>query len=142
MRSDIGLMQPLVKQPNIEAGHGRTAGFVPVYEGKNAEFGFVDFFDMVNPLQHIPLVNLAYRKITGDTIKPISTVMGGALFGGPLGAAGGLVNVIIAEEAGRDMSNAFTSTHTSKPQDLSQSLLSYSQKAPSIDHNSNARYNA
>lgn len=66
-------------------------------------FGFADLVDMVNPLQHIPLVNLAYRKITGDTIKPIGEIVGGAIFGGPIGAAGGLVNTIIEGKTGENV---------------------------------------
>jgi hypothetical protein len=69
--------------------------------GKNEKFGFYDLLDMVNPLQHIPLVNVAYRKITGDEIKGAPQIIGGALFGGAIGAAGGLANVIIQEETGK-----------------------------------------
>ena len=64
-------------------------------------FGFYDLLDMVNPLQHIPLVNVAYRKITGDEIRGAPQIIGGAIFGGALGAAGGLANVIIQEETGK-----------------------------------------
>lgn len=66
-------------------------------------FSFWDLLDMVNPLQHIPVVNLAYRAITGDEIKPVSKVIGGGVFGGPVGLAGGLVNVIVEAETGRDV---------------------------------------
>ena len=70
-------------------------------------FGFWDILDMVNPLQHIPVVNFAYRAITGDEIKPVSQIIGGGVFGGPAGVASGLVNVVIKEETGRDvMGNA------------------------------------
>lgn len=67
------------------------------------EFGFADLLDMVNPLQHIPVVGTLYRELTGDTIRPIGQIVGGAVFGGPLGAAGGLVNAIVREETGKDL---------------------------------------
>ncbi len=70
----------------------------------NAEFGFGDLIDMVNPLQHIPIVNQLYREISGDEIKPIGKIMGGAVFGGPLGAASGLADTIIEEETGKSLS--------------------------------------
>lgn len=54
-------------------------------------FTFGDLIDIVNPLQHIPVVSNIYRKITGDTIAPAMEIAGGALFGGPLGAAISLV---------------------------------------------------
>ena len=37
---------------------------------------FLDFLDIINPLQHIPLVSTIYRKITGDTIDPASRIAG------------------------------------------------------------------
>ncbi len=67
------------------------------------DFSFKDVLDMVNPLHHIPLVNIAYREITGDQIKPIGKIIGGGVFSGPIGVAGGLVNAIIEEETGDDL---------------------------------------
>jgi hypothetical protein len=66
-------------------------------------FGFSDFIDMINPLQHIPLINHIYRELTGDRIKPISQIIGGALFGGPVGAASGLANAVAEAETGKDL---------------------------------------
>lgn len=77
----------------------------PIIEHENVQddgFGFFDLLDMINPFQHIPLVNFAYRAITGDEIKPISQIIGGGVFGGPLGIAGGIVNAVIEEETGKD----------------------------------------
>lgn len=70
---------------------------------QSEEFGFGDLVDMINPLQHIPLLSSLYRELTGDEIKPIGKIIGGAVFGGPAGAAGGLVNVVIEEETGKDI---------------------------------------
>lgn len=67
------------------------------------EFGFGDMLDMVNPLQHIPIVGHIYREITGDQIKPIGQIMGGALFGGIPGAASGIINTIVEKETGEDI---------------------------------------
>lgn len=66
-------------------------------------FGFGDLVDMVNPLQHIPLVNIAYREITGDQIRPIGKIIGGTLFAGPIGAGTALVDVGVEAETGRDI---------------------------------------
>lgn len=55
-------------------------------------FTFGDIIDIVNPLQHIPIVSNIYRKITGDVIAPAMEIAGGALFGGPLGAAMSVVS--------------------------------------------------
>lgn len=50
-------------------------------------FTFGDIIDIINPLQHIPIISSIYRKVTGDVIAPAMEIAGGALFGGPLGAA-------------------------------------------------------
>lgn len=71
--------------------------------GAEDEFGFWDIVDMVNPLQHVPVVNYLYRDITGDEIKPASKIIGGSLFGGMAGGAGALANVIVEYETGRDI---------------------------------------
>ena len=89
----------------------RTAGSIPVWntqanktqESDPNKFGFADLIDIVNPLQHIPLVNVAYQKITGDDIKPVSQVVGGAVFGGAMGAGGAMVNIAIEAETGKDI---------------------------------------
>lgn len=39
-----------------------------LFLGPDRQFGLDDFMDLVNPLQHIPLVNIAYRAVTGDEI--------------------------------------------------------------------------
>lgn len=66
-------------------------------------FGFLDVVDIINPLQHLPVIGTLYRKFTGDAIGPIASVIGGALFGGPVGAASSLANVAVKESTGRDV---------------------------------------
>jgi hypothetical protein len=65
-------------------------------------FTFGDILDIVNPLQHIPIVGMIYRKITGDTIAPAMQIAGGALFGGPLGAAMSAVTTVIQSHFNED----------------------------------------
>ncbi|TWA84264.1 hypothetical protein FBZ83_105145 [Azospirillum brasilense] len=72
------------------------------YEAE-AEMSFGDFLDIINPLQHIPLVNTVYREITGDTIKPSSKVIGGILFGGPLGGMASIANAVVEQAQGKDI---------------------------------------
>jgi hypothetical protein len=64
---------------------------------------FFDILDIVNPLQHIPIVSTLYRAVTGDEIDPVPRVAGGALFGGLIGAVASLVNVVIEELTGSDI---------------------------------------
>jgi len=65
-------------------------------------FGFADFLDVVNPLQHVPIVSTIYRRLTGDTMSGAAEVAGGALFGGLVGALASLADVIFTEKTGKD----------------------------------------
>lgn len=64
---------------------------------------FGDVLDVVNPLQHIPVVSNIYRQVSGDDIRGLSRVAGGALYGGPIGAASSAVNAIVEAQTGRDI---------------------------------------
>ena len=64
---------------------------------------FFDILDIINPLQHIPFVSTLYRRLTGDIIDAAPRVMGGALFGGPLGAVASLINVVVEANTGKDI---------------------------------------
>lgn len=75
----------------------------PSGQENNEDFGFFDLLDVVNPLQHLPVVGFVYRKVTGDTIKPVAQIAGGGLYGGLPGAAASLVNVAVEEATGRDI---------------------------------------
>lgn len=66
----------------------------------SADFSFSDFLDVINPLQHIPVVSSIYRAITGDTISPTANVMGSALFGGPVGALAAAATEMFSEMTG------------------------------------------
>jgi hypothetical protein len=64
-------------------------------------FGFDDFIDIINPLQHIPVVGTIYRAITGDKMAPAAEIAGGALFGGPLGALLSVADVAFTDATGK-----------------------------------------
>ncbi len=67
-----------------------------------AKLSFDDLVDIINPLQHIPVLNLAYRAITGDKISGFAKIAGGALYGGGLGLVGGAIDAIVEQETGKD----------------------------------------
>ena len=60
-------------------------------------FSFNDLLDLINPLQHIPVVATLYRAITNDEIAPGPRMVGGAIYlGGPLGFVSALANMFPA----------------------------------------------
>jgi len=83
--------------PVISDGH--NGGPVEI----RGDMSFWDFLDVINPLQHIPIVSTIYRNITGDTIQPAARVMGGMLYGGPLGGMAAITNAVVEEAQGKDI---------------------------------------
>jgi hypothetical protein len=65
-------------------------------------FSFAGFLDIINPLQHIPIISSLYRRLTGDEITPVGRVAGDTLFFGVIGLASALVNTAIEKATGKD----------------------------------------
>lgn len=101
--TDTTAKTPQTKPYTLVSGQNdRMAGSVPVWSGsvsfaeniadkgnvagKDTSFGLSDIVDIVNPLQHIPLVSNLYQSATGDTMGAIAQIVGGGIFGGPIGA--------------------------------------------------------
>ncbi len=87
----------------------------------NDGFGFDDFLDIINPLQHIPFVSSLYREITGDEISPGSRMIGGTLFSGGIGLAVSFINSAIEDSTGKDVGEhviaIFTPAETDSPEE-------------------------
>ncbi|GEM_PF-6298809 len=66
-------------------------------------FGFDDFLDIINPLQHLPVISNLYREFTGDELSPGARMIGGGLFGGGVGLAASVINTAIEAETGKDV---------------------------------------
>ena len=64
---------------------------------------FMDFLDIINPLQHIPLISTLYRNLTGDEIDPASKIAGSTLYGGPIGAVASLLDVMVEYKTGKSI---------------------------------------
>ena len=50
-------------------------------------------WDVVNPLQHIPVVGTIYRAITGEHLDPVEKIAGDTLYGGLWGAVSSVADV-------------------------------------------------
>lgn len=75
--------------------------------GSDSGGGFIGFIktviDIINPLQHIPVISTMYRHLTGDELSPVARIAGGTLYGGPIGAAMGVVNAAVESSTGKDL---------------------------------------
>jgi hypothetical protein len=70
---------------------------------ENSKMGFGEFVDIINPLQHLPVIATIYRNRTGDTLGFASRVIGGALWGRIGGFVSGAVNGVVDWLTGKDI---------------------------------------
>ena len=105
-------------------------------------YGFFDVIDIINPLQHVPLVNTAYRELTGDEIKGPSKIIGGGLYGGGIGALVGTADMVVEGTTGDDIQgNTFSflgfkndKNVSSTSQSASAYLNAFSEEITSIEN--------
>jgi hypothetical protein len=70
--------------------------------GVKAEEGFFGhLLDVVNPLQHLPIIGTIYRAITGDKMGPVEKIMGDTLYGGMWGAIASIADVAFESITGK-----------------------------------------
>lgn len=86
-------------------------------EAADEDYSFWDLLDVINPLQHIPVVSTIYRELTGDEIRAPAKLAGGALFGGVIGLAASAMDVILKEVSGRDAGEHVVALFDGAPDD-------------------------
>ena len=72
-----------------------------LFLGPDGEVGWDDFIDLINPLQHIPFVNMAYRAITGDQIYGAARMVDVAF--GPVAGASTAIDLAFRDVTGDSM---------------------------------------
>ena len=91
--------------PGLESETVDTGQFWSTEEGPT----FGEFLDIINPLQHIPVVSTIYRAITGDEIGAGPRFIGGIVFGGPVGALAAGITSLFEEASGGDLGSHLAS---------------------------------
>lgn len=101
---------------SVLTGPQAAASSPPTRDGLWGEdgFSFHDFLDIINPLQHIPLLDAAYRAITGDEISSGAKVVGDTLLAGPIGFMASLVDISVEEQTGADIGTHLIAMLTGK----------------------------
>ena len=123
-----------LKNRRMESSATESTGKIPVQTADDRSedngFGFFDFLDIINPLQHIPVISNIYRETTGDGLHPTSRIFGGMLYGGVPGAVSSIINAITEDTTGKDIIGHITSvlfddderSHGTEKKDTTNSL--------------------
>ena len=85
------------------AAQGPAAAVASATNAGATDFSFDDLLDIVNPLQHIPVISTLYRAITGDKIGTPEKIAGDTLYGGFVGLVTSLGDAVFKEVTGKDV---------------------------------------
>jgi hypothetical protein len=84
----------------------------PLSASDTGGFSFHDLLNIVNPLQHIPVISTIYRAVTGDTIKPFDKIAGDTLYGGVIGFLSSLADTVFEKITGKDFGDTVLALFT------------------------------
>src|SRR5262249_52662745 len=73
-----------------------------LFFGEDGKLGWKDVVDLINPLQHIPLVNIAYRHFTGDQPSGAAELLGALPFG-PFSTLTAIADLAVRSTTGKDI---------------------------------------
>lgn len=87
----------MVMSPGPAGGKTQGASAPAVAEASQPAQQHESFFhhllDVVNPLQHLPIIGTIYRAITGEKLDPVEKIAGDTLYGGLWGAVSSIADV-------------------------------------------------
>jgi hypothetical protein len=95
--------QPFVGASETEEIDSGNIEFRDLWQNKGKGLTFGDLVDILNPLQHIPVISTIYREMTGDQVGLGTRLVGGALYGGPVGLALGVAQAASEQATGKDI---------------------------------------
>lgn len=102
MPAPIFMQTAATAQAMRQAGAGTAAPAAQDAGGFSLNTAFHDLLDIVNPLQHLPVIGTLYRAITGDTMGTVEKIAGDALYGGLWGAVGAVADTAFEAVTGKD----------------------------------------
>lgn len=96
-----------------------------------------DVLDVVNPLQHLPVIGTVYRAMTGDKIGNVEKVAGDTLYGGPIGLVTSLADVAFEKITGKDIGSTVMAFVGLDHSDDTTALAANTPKTDSPTHTTN-----
>lgn len=128
----------------------KNAPVAPPAFWSGATPGFTDILDTINPLQHIPVVASAYQAATGDIPSTAAKLLGGALFGGPIGFVVSLFDTLIEQSTGATVMENLVAAATGrdvpalhpKPGSPTETQMAANAPPDHLSANQRAGYNA
>ena len=122
---------PISTNGKTDAGASVTASAAD-QPAKQHEGFFQHLWNVVNPLQHLPVIGTLYRAITGEHLDPVEKIAGDSLYGGFWGAVTSVADVAFESLTGKDVEDTVLALFKS---DGSTRVASAKVSAPTITPN-------
>ena len=81
---------------------GTNTGKPLLTTGADGKSFFANMLDVVNPLEHLPIVSTIYHAITGNQSGDVEKIAGDTLYGGPIGLLSSVADVAFEKITGKD----------------------------------------
>jgi hypothetical protein len=101
--------------------------------GSDFDFSFDDLIDIVNPLQHLPVVGTLYRAITHDTIKTPEKIAGDTLYGGLWGFVSSVADTAFQAVTGKNFGDTVLAFLIGDSNEKPTAVASATPSKPSTD---------
>jgi hypothetical protein len=95
-----------------------------------AHFSFHDLLEIVNPLQHIPVISTLYRWITGDKIPTADKIIGDTIYGGSTGFFASVADTAFEAVTGKDFGDTVLALFVGDDDNKTQVASAPVQSAP------------
>lgn len=96
-------------------------------ESSGSGLSFRDVLDAINPLNHIPIVSDIFESATEHQPSTFARLVGGTLFGGPIGFVASLAGVIYRGESGQ---SPIQSAYAALTGESASSQVAFAETAP------------
>ena len=91
----------------------------PQSKSSDWDFSFHNLLDIINPLEHLPIIGTIYRAITHTHIGIPERIAGDALYGGLWGAVSGVADAAFEAVTGKDFGSTVLALFTGHHHDTS-----------------------
>jgi hypothetical protein len=86
----------------------------PANSSDTSKSFFDNLLDVINPLEHFPVISTIYSNLTGDKPNDFTQVAGDTLYGGPLGLLSSVGNLVFRDVTGKTVGDTVWSWVTDK----------------------------
>jgi hypothetical protein len=115
----------------------QNAATAAAKSGNQDEGFFHHLLDVVNPLQHLPVISTIYRAITGEHLGAVERIAGDTLYGGLWGAVSSVADVAFEGITGKSVEDTvlawFKGDSSTKLARITAPAITVAQSLPSSD---------